>query len=182
MSRRDLALTFRAEIGKKLQEAEQADQDFKASLLSKLESTRRAGLALDAAQHDLTQQEFRALVGELGLSRSAVSSYLSFASRHSEPITDLKLAMRLAAQAALASGLLPAPEGHGPQVLHKPNFFSRLTVVTQDIASEFVKYCNRRPLDTWPVELREQFVETLRPILSMCKKVQLSLAKDKHDV
>jgi len=174
----ELALTFKNDVAQKLQDCQAADQDFKNSLLSKLEKTRSAGLAIEAARHDLRPDEFRALLDELGLTQDADRSYVSFAKKHPEPVHDLKLAFRLALEASMATGLLPAPQGHAVQQIHQPNFFSKLTVTIQLIASEWRKYLNRRPLDDWPPELKEQFLGTLDPVIKIYKTVRLSINGD----
>lgn len=174
---RELAVTFRNEIGRKLAECEQADADFKGALLAKLEKTRLAGIALEAAKADLQSREFRELVDHLGLNEETIRSFLAFARKHPARIDggNVREAMRAAFVAAMATGLLPQPTGHGAQKLHAPNFFSRLTLAVQLIAADWRKFVTRRPVSAWPDETKEQVIESLKPMLAINREIALSL-------
>jgi len=177
---RELALTLRDEITRKHHEGIALDQQLRDTLLRKLECTRETGILLDEAQDQIRGDAWREFTGSLPFDSKAMSEYLKFARKHSEPVTEVAQAMRCAFDAALTTGLLPFADGHGPQKLHAPNFFSKLTVAVQQIAAGWRRFANRYPVDQWRDEQKEQFCESLRPILAMHRETALSLKHGKH--
>jgi hypothetical protein len=175
MSSTDLAVSFKETITHLHRRGIELDQELKRVLLEKIETTRSCGVALEAAEADLSKEQWKQLVIDLQIAPEAIKSYLKFASGNPKPVTDFAEAMHVARKAALATGLLPFSDGHGPQQTHKPNWFSSTTNSIQTIAADWKKYLNRHPLSEWAPEQKEQALAMFRPILKIHKAIRDSM-------
>jgi len=172
----ELAVSLRDEISQRHLEGIALDQQLRETLLRKLECTREVGILLEEAHEQLRGDSWHEFETSLPFDSKSLKAYVRFSRAHADgPIVDIGKAMRAAHQAALATGLLQFPNGHGPEKLHTPNFFSRVTSTLQDIASEWRKYVDRKPLSIWPDDLKEQFCSSLRPGLQIYREVASSL-------
>jgi hypothetical protein len=171
----ELAATLRDEITRKHELGIALDQQLRETLLRKLECTRETGILLAEAQDQFKGERWTQFASELPIDGSAVKAYLRFARRHPDPVTEIATAMRCATQAAMLTGLLPWPNGHGPETLHTPNFFSRVTNTLQDIAAEWRKFVDRKPLSNWSDETKQQFLSSLKPVIQIAREVASSL-------
>ena len=176
-----LALTLRDEIAKKHAEGVSLDQTLRETLLAKLETTRQCGVLLDEAADQFRRNgEWKEFVSKLPFDKDAIRTYLRFAHKHPEPVTDIRIGLRVAIEAVMATGLIEFPKGFaGPQKLHEPNFFSRLTLAIQTLAADWKRYISRQPLSKWPDETKEQFLHSLRPIFRIHREVVSSLKHGK---
>lgn len=62
-------------------------------------------------------------------------------------------------------GLKEAPEGHGPQQLHDFNAFSTFTKVIGNARKTITEVFERKPLNQWTQDDKEQLKEQLQPIV-----------------
>jgi hypothetical protein len=162
-SNKALALSFTSEVRQRHQEAIAAGENMRRAVQQALEKTRAVGMVLQSAESDLNHDEFKQLCSELPFSLDSVRSYLSFARKHPEPVTDLKVAMRLSVEAALTTGLLPAPERMALR-LHEPNFISDAIQHVQLLAAAWAKYIKRKPLTEWRADEIDTLLATFAPI------------------
>jgi hypothetical protein len=174
--RTELALSFRQTVSQLHNRGIEIDESLRRVVLEKVETTRACGVALESAKADLRRSEFEQLRTDLGLSQDAIDNYLKFARRTPAPIIDFREALSKARDAALSTGLLPFNhDGHGRQIIHQPNFFSRVTNLIQTISADWAKFITRKPLVQWRDEEKEQFCATLIPLLRIHKAVRDSM-------
>ena len=157
-----LSLSYRQSILERHEAGQRADETLRSAILSKIELTRQTGQLIADACGDLRGEQFDQATDFL--SKDAVRSYLKFAHQNPEPITDLENALHAIRLALQVSGGLTFPDGHGPQKLHKSNFYSYAENVIQNMSAEWHKFVRRNPLKNWRVETLESFVATLTPI------------------
>jgi hypothetical protein len=171
----ELAVSLRDEIIQRHREGIALDHLLRDTLLKKLECTRATGILLEEAHEQFHGHRWHEFETSLPFDSKALRAYIRFARRHPGPVTDVLAAMRCAKESAMLTGLLPWPNGHGPETLHKPNFFSRVTNTLQDIAAEWRKFVDRKPLSNWPDKTKEQFLSSLKPLLQIYKEVAATL-------
>ena len=175
-----LGQTLLDEISKKHKEGVTLDAQLRETLLAKLETTRQCGVLLDEAHDQFRNGEWKQFCSELPFDGQAIKAFLRFARKNPSPIVDLRKAFHCAVDAAMATGLIEFPKGFaGPQKLHEPNFFSRLTIAIQTLAADWKKYVSRQPLSKWSDETKEQFLHSLKPIFRIHREVMASIKHGK---
>jgi hypothetical protein len=172
LPRAEIVQTYRQQILERHEAGKKADEELKNALLNKIELTRQCGQLLNDAKGDLSEKEFHDASDFLG--SDAVAAYIRFARLNSEPITDLRAAIRSVDIAMMASGLIEFPH-RGPQQLHEPNFFSHAVRLLQFLLQDYRRYLHRRPLNEWPREQIEGFLSSLRPIIDLYRDLNLEL-------
>jgi hypothetical protein len=180
MNKSELATTFREQIRAFHRKSLELDEQIRAQVLEKCNTTRACGITLQEAKDSLHREDFHAMVHELGLSSSTVRSYISFAHKHEEKFGNFTVAVRSAFEFALTTtGLLPMADGYSSaQESHDPpGFFTWASHVTMQFTIRWKKYLAARPLDSWDVSQAEQFIYGLRPILKVHKIVSDWLAR-----
>ena len=173
MSRQQLALALHNQIVHKHQQGISIDEELRKTLLRKLECTREVGILLEEAKENLGEgsDRWREFSESLPFDRNALKTYLQFSRKHSATVSDLAQAMRCLRESAYATGLLQFPNGRGPERLHAPNFFSRVTHAVQTVAADWRKFTDRKPLSHWSPDLKEQFCSSLQPLVRIYREV-----------
>ena len=168
-----LMVSYRSTIGEAHEKALAADKRVRESILSKIELTRQCGLQIAAAKGDLREREFAAVTDFL--SSNSIKSYLKFARANAEPITELSQALAAVAAALTLTGALPFPDGHGPQNLHEPNFFSKAVDLIQKLLGLYRHYLQRFPLKDWRPQHVESLAASLRPVAEAYRDLTVEL-------
>lgn len=175
----ELASSLRQEIIAKHNQGVSLDKQLRETLLSKLETTRQCGLLLSEAADNFRNGQWEEFASKLPFDGQAIRAYLSFARKHKEPVTDIRAGLHYAVEAAMASGLIEFPHGHGQEQLHEPNFLSKLSLTIQQLASEWRKFVSRRPLNQMSPESLELILHSLRPIDRIRSEILRSLKHGK---
>jgi len=169
-----LALSYRAEILARHELSRKADRDLLQSGLNKTKIARQTGQLILAAQSNLSQTEFEFATDFL--TKKQVKGYVRYVKATNlveDPDTQQQLSfiMPAASAGAMLSGGMPMPQGHGPQQLHEPAFFSWASRTVMQFKAAWAKFLGSKPLDSWTVHEAEQFAFQLRPILGVHKQV-----------
>jgi hypothetical protein len=157
MQRHELQSSLAEQINARWREAREFADNAQETAVQALNAIRDVGLLLPP--------DWRRLQGELDFGERSIQMCLSFARKHPEPVTDPTRAIRLLDDIRMATGLLPFSEGHGPQQLHSPNFFSVIAKQMVAFRSEWKKQLARSPLDQWEYSTLEQFVSQVEPMV-----------------
>lgn len=173
--RRDIALSLVEAINSKHQEGLECDEALRECVERKLRVTVECGLLIQEAR-DVFKSRFDDLVGRfLGFSPLALRSYVRIAQRK-RPLPDFKSKWVSVREAAEPTSLIPLRDGHGPQRLIPPNFFSASTKVLMNFLAGFRKHAAAHPLDEWSLDSLEQFAAQLKPIVDIYAQVQKRVA------
>src|SRR5581483_6475046 len=164
--------SFQKQIADKHQRGIELDAKLRQDLLDRLGLSREVGLLLEAAHRDLDSQQWKELKASLPFDSGPLQAYVRFAKSHREPITDIGRGLNAVKLALQCSGFLPFRQGHGTQVLHTPNFFSKATRTIETFIVEWKKFISHRPVQSWEPEIAEQFAVSLKPILSIHRQVR----------
>lgn len=147
-----------ATINAKWREArELADKSEGAAVLS-FNALREVGILLGPRWRDIQ--------GELEFGEKSIQMCLTFARKHPEPVTCATRAIRMLDEIRMTTGLLPFSDGHGPQQLHQPNFFSVVSKQFTAFRGEWRRHIARSPIDKWDQPSLEQFVNQLEPAIN----------------
>jgi len=168
MSDTQLATSYRDRLNELHEHAVRCAWGLHGKALETLNATRAVGVQLEAAKSNLRPDQWRELQAELNFGPQrdqAVQTYLDFARKNPEEITDMTEGWRSLQSSMQVTGLLPFPEGHGPQVLHAPNLFSYWAKSLTSQRSELKKRLSREPIETWSPEAAEQFVAQTEPFV-----------------
>ena len=161
----DLALNFRARIQELHQKSAAIDEKIRTALTEKLETTNAAAQLVYAARQDLRPDEFNLATDFL--STDAIASYLALGRKYQhaapESVNDIAKSMKAVKNAMYLTGGIERPDGHGPQQLHAPNFFSTFTKGIMVLTSEWSKQLARNPIEGWAYPTLEQFVYQVQP-------------------
>jgi hypothetical protein len=141
--------------------------EIKFASLAFINNTRAGGLLLEDAKNALGHAGWRELQLNLDFGKQrdrVIQTYLTFARKNPDEITDLASGMASLSDCMMVTGLLPFPDGHGPQQLHAPNVFSWAAKQAMSFRAELKKKLAQTPLESFTRDARDQFVETLRPM------------------
>jgi hypothetical protein len=106
---------------------------------------------------------WKEIQSELEFGERSIQMCLSFARKHPDPVTDATRAIRMLDEIRMTTGLLAFADGHGPQQLHSPSFFSIVSKQMTSFRSEWKKQLARSPLEAWPHPSLEQFITQIEP-------------------
>ncbi|HEX7531463.1 MAG TPA: hypothetical protein VF333_09985 [Pyrinomonadaceae bacterium] len=174
MQTEELTLSYATRINQIHAEGEFLGLRLKDLTIDVLNKVREGGILLDAAKSELGAQGWQALQGQLKFGdhhEQMVRTYLTFARKASEPITDVAKGTKLFNEAMMVTGLLPFPETFEGQQLHQPNFFSYLNKALMGIRAEMHKKLSRNPIETWSQSAKEQFVHQIKPLVAEINEV-----------
>ena len=163
-SRRELALNFRIRIEELHKTSSAIDDEIRSALTRKLEVTNNAAQLVYAARKDLNEREFNLAVDFLP--SDAIESYLAIGRKYRcDPAetSDVAKSLKAVKTAMYLTGGISRPNGHGPQQLHAPNFFSTFTKGIMNLTSEWSKQLARNPIEGWAYPTLEQFVHQVQP-------------------
>lgn len=122
----------------------------------------------------LLPDNWREIQSELKWDEKQIQMSLSFARKHPELVESVALAARMMAEVCMTTGYLPFADGHGPQQLHSPNFFSVISKHLVSFRSEWKKHISRSPIEAWDKPSLEQFVYQLEPALDEINAIYAS--------
>lgn len=111
----------------------------------------------------LLQPCWKEVQGQLEFGERSIQMCLTFARKHPEPVIDPTRAIRMLDEIRMTTGLLPFTDGHGPQQLHAPNFFSVFAKQVVSFRSDFKKQLARSPIEQWDYPTLEQWVTQAEP-------------------
>ena len=173
---KELATTFSEQINNLHRQGQAFDEELARVILDKVNVTRECGSLINTAKDDLPNKEWEQLKKELSFDADALQAYLTFARRHPEPFSELKEALRAIEGALQSTGLLPFPDGHGPQKLHSVNLFSWVAKAVTTFISELKKRITVNPIASWHPDVAAQFVVQVQPMANWINNI-LSEAK-----
>jgi hypothetical protein len=168
MASNELQQSFRTRINQLHQANKEWGESIRFELLGGLNRIRECGALLEEAKNALNHTEWRNLQVELDFGHKreqVIQTYLLFIRKHPNEITDIESGQRALTDTMMVTGLLPFPEGHGPQTLHPPNLFSWMAKTVTSVTSELKKRIDASPIDSWPQEAAEQFVAQIEPMI-----------------
>lgn len=142
-----------------------ADQSEDTAVLA-FNALREVGILLGSHWRDIQT--------ELEFGEKSIQMCLTFARKHPEPVTDATRAIRMLDEIRMTTGLLPFSDGHGPQQLHQPNFFSSLAKKLTDIRATCKRHITASPVDKWDNTTCEQFVHQLEPAINEINAIYTS--------
>lgn len=145
--------------------AQQANEKWRLARESGISAERESVHALNLIREIgiLLHPRWKEVQSELEFSERQIQMCLTFARKHPDPVVDPTRAIRLLDEIRMTTGLLPFADGHGPQHLHSPNFFSVLAKQMVAFRSEFKKQLTRSPIEQWEHTTLEQFVAQVEP-------------------
>lgn len=146
-----------ATINAKWREARQNADESEGKAVQAFNLLREVGIMLGP--------KWREIQSELEFGERSIQMCLNFARKHPEPVTDATRAIRMLDEIRMTTGLLPFTDGHGPQQLHSPNFFSVISKQLVAFRSEWKKQIARSPIEQWAPTALEQFVYQLEPAI-----------------
>lgn len=155
MQSAELQSSLAEQINAKWHEARVCAQDVEHQTIAGFNALRECGILLGRG--------WKEIQGKLDLPEQSIQMCLTFARKHPEPVTDSSSAIRLLPEIRMTTGYLPFPDGHGPQQLHSPSFFSVIAKQMVAFRSEWRKQLSRSPLEQWEYPALEQFVYQLEP-------------------
>jgi hypothetical protein len=168
-----VAISYGEQIRQRHEAGQRADSDLRQAMLRKIEITRETGQLIADAKGDLRHDEFTQATSFLD--QRAIKSYLKFARSNPEPISDLERAIISIRAALQPSGALEFPDGHGPQNLHEPNFFSHAIGLIQRLLGIYRHYLRRCPLKCWRSEQLQSLIASLRPVADVYRDLNREL-------
>jgi hypothetical protein len=136
--------------------------------VKKINVGRECGILLEMAKESKRPHEWQEwLKTHIEFSETSADQYL-FVSRKLKdgPMDASNHQMVFAFQKplAIATGELAAPDGHGEQEKHTPNFLSYVAKQLNAFKGEYEKQIRRNPIENWSYAAQEQFLVQLKPV------------------
>jgi hypothetical protein len=139
------------------------------SSIALLNDIRAEGILLEDAKNTLGTNGWKELQTQLDFGsqrEQVIQTYLTFARKNPDEITNYTDGHRALNDAMMVTGLLPFPETHGAQALHAPHLFSYAAKAAMAFRAELKKKLSQTPLDRYSKEEREQFADTINPVIN----------------
>jgi hypothetical protein len=176
----ELALNLRQQISERHAENIAIDDEVREILLRKLNCVREAGILVEEAKANLSQQQFAEIAKDVPL--ASLQAYLAFSRLHADgPITELEKGMKSMRALTLAlqtGGLLPFSDGHGVQHLNQPpSFIPELIRAAALFAHKLRHHLKSHPLSEWEPSDIEAALAALQPVLSIDRQLRMFLDK-----
>lgn len=183
MDNAELQKSFADRINQQHKSNIELSGEIRFSFLRFLNQTRECGLLIEEAKCALGHTAWRELQGQLDFGNNkeqVIQTYLNFARKNPEQLTDIAQGRRSLDESMMITGLLPFPDGHGPQLIHIPNLFSWAIKATTSMRSELKKRIDSHPIGTWTKDAAGQFVATFEPAIEELTSI-LMQAKQQHE-
>jgi hypothetical protein len=173
----ELALSLGSQIKERHAQNISIDAEVRDVLLKKLNCVREAGVLVEEAKANLSQQQFAEIAKDVPI--DSLRAYLAFSRQNPAEITEVEKGMRSMRGLVLAlqtGGLLPFSDGHGVQHLQqRAAFIPELIRTSALLAQKLRQHLQSHPLVEWNPSDIESALAALSPVLSVHRQLRMFL-------